>query len=89
MAADGRDGAAGYAGNLPIGQAFEVMQDYSDPLRRRQGRHGGGNGFGRQVALDVSGWLLSGGGHITQQVEGLVGTGPGDPVQRTAGDNLV
>jgi hypothetical protein len=90
VAANRRDGAAGYAGNLLVGQALEVMQHYSDPLRRRQVRDGRGNGVDRQVAFDVSGRLLSGGGgHFPQQVEGLVGMGPGDPVQRPAGDNLV
>jgi hypothetical protein len=89
VATNGRDGAAGYAGNLLIGQALEVMQDYGNPLWRRQGRDGIGNGVDRQVAFDVSGRLLSGGGHITQLVEGLVGTGPSNPVQRPAGDNLV
>ena len=66
------------------------MQHNCDPLRRRQGGDGSGDGVGRQVAFDVSGRLVSGGGgHVTQQVQGLVGPGPGDPVQRPAGDNLV
>ncbi len=90
MATNGWDGAAGYAGNLLVGQPLEVMQHYGDPLRRRQVRHGSGNGVDRQFAFDVSGRLVSGGGgHVTQLVEGLVGVSPGHPVQRPAGDNLV
>ena len=66
-----------------------MVQHYSDPLRRRQGRDGVGNGVDRQSAFDVSARLVRGGGHITQQVEGLGAAGPGDPVQRPPRDNLV
>lgn len=89
MATNGRDGAAGNAGDVLVGQALKVVQHYGDPLRRRQGRDSVGNGVGRQSAFDVSGRLLRGGGHIPQQVEGLGGAGPGDPVQRPARDDLV
>jgi|HubBroStandDraft_6_1064221.scaffolds.fasta_scaffold82422_5 hypothetical protein len=44
-----------------------MMQHYSDSLRRRQIRDRRGNGVDREVAFDVSGRFLSGGGgHVTQ-----------------------
>jgi hypothetical protein len=89
VATNGRDGAAGNAGNVLVGQALKVVKHYSDPLRRRQGRDGIGNGVDCQAAFDVAGRLVRGGGHITQQVEGLGAARPGDPVQRPPRDNLV
>jgi hypothetical protein len=66
-----------------------VAQDDRDALRRGQGGDGGSDSIDGQVAFGLLGGLVARCGDVAEQVEGLGGPCPGDPVQRLAGDDLV
>src|SRR5450631_1346682 len=66
-----RNGTAGNARDLLVGQSLEVVQHDGDTLRRRQGGDGGGNGIDRQVTLHDTGRLTVLGEHLAEQVEGV------------------
>src|SRR6202035_5256698 len=58
-------------------------------LRRWQGDDGIGGSVDGQVAFDVLAGLVTRVPDVAEQIEGFGGPRPGDPVQRSAGDDLV